>query len=240
MGWILIIGLVIALIIITFMLVIFMPRPKIFFHTSDLDEAFLNFEHEKLFNIVEKELFNGVNPTFEYKNGIFDIYQQTTRRIAADRSITDRPTVDQPTTDRSTANQPTTNQHASKSSGLIHIDPTKYPYLYSALLSLPDVRAVFMLKIGPKTITPLNKGRPDYANSTVRCAMPIRIPGAKKSGIWNDGETKLFRDREWVIYDDSRENAMFNKHRSTDLHLLIIDTARPKNLPSGVPARPPA
>lgn len=194
MDWILITGVVIALVIITFMLLIFLPRPKQFFHIEDIDNSLKHFENEKLFKIIEQELFTGENPNFTADEGLFIVYKD----------------------------------------GQLCIDETRFPYLYLSLRALPDVQTVFLAHIPPKINMQKRKGSSGYANNKIRCVMPIRISGAKKSGIWNDGETKLFMDREWVIYDDTHENSMFNKHRRLSTWLLVVDIQRPAKLPAGI------
>jgi hypothetical protein len=116
----------------------------------------------------------------------------------------------------------------------ICVDENKMPMLFKCLRSIPDVEKVFLQYIPKKINMKHRKGSADYCNNKLRCVLPIKIPGAKKSGIWNDGETKFFVDGEWIIYDDSRENSIFNKHKRSTVYLLVVDVKRPHKIPLGI------
>ena len=80
----------------------------------------------------------------------------------------------------------------------------------------------------------MRQGCKDFANVTLRCVLPLKIAAAQKSGIWVDGESKFYDDGQWIIYDDSRKNTYYNKHKRKDTHLLVVDVDRPANLPQGI------
>lgn len=113
---------------------------------------------------------------------------------------------------------------------------TSIPETYELLRSIPNVRQVFLTKLDKKTEVDKHKGSEShvFTNNTIRCVLPIKIPGAKKSGIWVDGETKIFTEGEWTVYDNSREHSMFNKHKRLPLYLLVVDIDRSDHIPIGI------
>jgi len=111
---------------------------------------------------------------------------------------------------------------------------SKLPNTYNLLRTIPDLRNAFLTVLKPKSKTTRHKGSADLSNHTLRCVLPICISSAKKSGVWVDGEKKLFKENEWIIYDNSRENNTFNTNKYYTTILLVIDIDRPSNVPIGV------
>ena len=99
---------------------------------------------------------------------------------------------------------------------------------------IPEIQRIYLTKIDPKVKFLPKKGSANKANKELRCILPLEISNPKKSGIWTDGETKLFVEGELIIYDDSRINSMFNKHKKKTTYLLIIDILRPEKYPIGI------
>jgi len=116
----------------------------------------------------------------------------------------------------------------------LHENMNTHPKLYELLRTVPDVERVFLKHVTKKTKSQKRQGSANTANNTLRCVLPIDIPAAKKSGMWVDGEKRFYRDRDWVIYDDSRESSYYNKHKRLDLYLLVVDIARPESIPMGI------
>lgn len=56
-----------------------------------------------------------------------------------------------------------------------------------------------------------------------RCIIPFEKPKGKKTGVWCDGENKFFFNNKYIIYDDTKPNAYFNKHKIKKVKMLIID-----------------
>lgn len=114
----------------------------------------------------------------------------------------------------------------------------QFPRTWNLLLSVPDVCCAFFATIKNNTKhTKKRIGSSQTANSTIRCVLPLKIPGTRKSGTWVDGETKFYTDGEWLMYDDSRENSYFNEHRRGDVVLLVVDINRPHKFPIGISAK---
>lgn len=126
------------------------------------------------------------------------------------------------------------NVHMIYNGGEMTHDTKSIQNTYEILQTIPNVRCVFITQLNKKTDTDQRKGSADYANNTIRCVIPIKISATKKSGIWNNGETKLFVEGEPILYDDSHPNSMFNKHKRKKTYLLVVDIDRPSKYPIGI------
>ena len=193
MNYILAIGFFIAILIITFILLIFMPKPLCYYDINKIYPELKILEYEEYFKIIVKELLTDdiLNDNF---NGIKLIYQNYNMQI----------------------------------------DPDLIDTTFNILRTIPFIRTVFITSVINNSDLPKRKGSSSIANNTIRCILPIKIPGAKKTGIWTDGEIKLFQEGKLVLYDDSRENQVFNKHKRKKLYLLVIDVDRPDKIPIGI------
>jgi hypothetical protein len=190
MGYLIICSIILALIVTTFILLIFMPNSKCYFDFDDIGNDLAKFSYKDHFD----NLLNEQQDITYDDNGIHMLYQNNE----------------------------------------LHPNMDKHPKLYELLKTVPNVERVFIKHIKKKTETKKQKGSANTSNNTLRCILPIKIPAAKKSGMWLDGQPYLFMDMNWVIYDDSRESTVYNQHKRNDLHLLVIDVTRPKKVPIGI------
>lgn len=110
----------------------------------------------------------------------------------------------------------------------------EFPLLDQLLRTIPDIQFA-KIKIIPAGLNEKkHKEKASVANSTLRCLFPLKISCAKKSGVWCDGETKIFTLNEWIIYDHSREHSIFNKFKRRCGKILIVDITRPEDIPKGI------
>jgi hypothetical protein len=116
----------------------------------------------------------------------------------------------------------------------VTIDTSSISTSYDLFRTIPNVRNILVVKLNGSTDISKKKGSATLSNNTLRCVLPLKISGAKKSGIWVDGETKFFTEGEWIIYDNSREHSVFNKHKRRESYILVIDIDRPDNIPLGI------
>lgn len=175
---------VILLIIVTVMLVIFMPKPKCYFDPVETSIELLLLTNDDHFTNITDEC-----------NKIDDcvIYDEQTSY----------------------------NKE-------IQITNT-----YELLRTIPNVKHVHIYTLDKKTSTTKSKGDA-YTNDILRVILPINACNSRKSYVWCDGEKRLFSNGKLIIYDPSRESQMINDHRRQSTRLLIIDIARPDNVPKGV------
>ena len=116
------------------------------------------------------------------------------------------------------------------------------PALRTALYSRLDSRA----KLGVHT------GWSDLANHVLRVHIPLVVPGSQRSqrstsadsntnkdsfsrglcGTWVDGCVETHDEGSIIIFDDSKVHRAFN-YSEEERIVLIIDLARPRNLPEG-------
>lgn len=110
------------------------------------------------------------------------------------------------------------------------------PETYELLRTVPNIRQISIIVINKKAELPKCKGSESaqFSNQTLRCILPIKISAAKRCGIWVDGETKFFSEGEWIMYDNSREHSVHNKHKRLPVYLLVVDIDRPNHIPIGI------
>jgi len=183
---------IIALIIITMLLLIFLPKPKCYFTLDDVGRSLELLSQPTHFQQILEEYKK--NNDLDQSNLCLLYY----------------------------------NNHLYPN---IH----KYSKLHNLIQSIPDIRSLFIKRIAPKTINNIKqRGPAQIANYTLRCILPLSISSLNKSGIWVDGENRFFTEQEWIIYDNSRENTYYNKHKHRPTDLLIIDIDRPAYIPIGI------
>jgi hypothetical protein len=104
---------------------------------------------------------------------------------------------------------------------------------YDLLRTIPNLRYAAIVCINEKYETKKHKSDTS-ANTRLRCILPIKISGAKKSSLWCEGTTKFFIEGEWIIYDHSRDHIITNKHKHNKTTLLVVDVDRPSWIPLGI------
>lgn len=190
MGYLEIGCVVLAFIIVTILLMIFMPRPKCYFDL-DLCSELKNINNEINLDKVTEEL-NKVE--VDKKTNIAMIYDNYK----------------------------------------VEHDVSSMLTTYELLRTIPSVKRVFVAEIPTKWEAIHQKGSSRFTNDTLRCMLPISISGKHRTILWVDGENKFLEEGEWVIYDNSRESSLYNKHKRKKTKVLIIDIERPKNIPRGI------
>ena len=108
------------------------------------------------------------------------------------------------------------------------------PISWLVLRSIPNVVRVGIVSIKKKYKAPEVMGNHLNSNKFLRVLFPINISGGKKSGIWVNGETKLFEEGKIIIYDNSHINSIYNKHKRKETVLLAIDLIRPSHISHGI------
>jgi hypothetical protein len=181
-------SIVVALIVVTFLLLIFIPKPLCYFNIDDFTEvkALQDSQDSDCLSLEIKELLAVDKCVMIYENDE------------------------------------------------LCLNPNEIPYMYELVRSLPDVERCFCFRIDPKTLPTKHKGAAPFANKTLRVFLPIVVSGCRKSAIWCDGETKFFEALNPIIFDDSRENAVYNEHKRLPSYVLCVDFTRPPHIPIGI------
>lgn len=108
------------------------------------------------------------------------------------------------------------------------------PNLYLFLTTIEGLRTAQLIKIDSEEETKKINGNAELSNQTLRAQFPILLAGSKKVGVWVDGETKFYRDNDWLIFDYSRENFNLNRHMAKHSIILSLDIRRPANISDGI------
>jgi len=116
---------------------------------------------------------------------------------------------------------------------IMHDDIKDIPNTYELLRTIPNLHAVYIKIIPPRVKTPKCKGS-QITNKTLECILPVKISAARKSSIWNDGETKFFVEDNIIIHDASREHMLVNKHKKNNTVILVLIIDRPSWILGGI------
>lgn len=109
----------------------------------------------------------------------------------------------------------------------------RLPLATKLLRALPGVRTALFSRLGPDTEIAPHTGWAPLANHVLRVHLPLSVPGEGLCGIGVEDETRMHREGEIIVFDDSKTHFAFNKHPSDSRIVLIIDLARPAGLPEG-------
>jgi hypothetical protein len=117
--------------------------------------------------------------------------------------------------------------------GLGIVKSTKFPFLYDLMRAIPYVRYAGIINIKPKFEQCRVYGYDQVANHTIRHFYTVKQSAANKSGIWIDGEKRLFSEKEWILGDMSREHSLFNKSKDSYTTIIFIDIDRHTDILTG-------
>jgi hypothetical protein len=118
----------------------------------------------------------------------------------------------------------------------IPITTSVVPNTYRILQSLGDtLRTALFSRLDAGARLEAHTGWEDLANHVVRLHVPLDIPPGYLCGTWVDGcvMTHQSNPKEpWICFDDSKTHRAFN-YSAQSRTVLILDLARPANLPPG-------
>ena len=103
------------------------------------------------------------------------------------------------------------------------------------------LRTALFSRLRPNTTLAPHTGWEDLANHVFRVHIPLIVPSVRCGdngmvsccGTWVDGCVKLHEEGVIQVFDDSKVHRAFNYSHSEERIVLIIDLARPKDLPLG-------
>jgi len=170
MSAVVIIAIVVLFLVATFILLIFLPKPKCFYSTDKLPKI-----SEQLLTDLKKDVA-GVTSSVVLYNGV------------------------------------------------VNEDCNFMPTLYEQLLQIEDLSYAALEVIEPLTDTP----KMTSTKTDALCAvLPIKISGAGRSGVWCDGDNKLFKEGQWFLFDHTRPYMYHNKHKNKKTTMLLVHVKRP-------------
>jgi hypothetical protein len=91
--------------------------------------------------------------------------------------------------------------------------------------------AICLIKKGGKTKQ--TNGYSEISNNYLRIVIPIQVT-PKDLKLWCDGEPKFLKKDTPLCYDNSRQSFYHNENIYEDAIILIMDIARPKDMPIGI------
>ncbi|KAL3806432.1 hypothetical protein ACHAXA_009630 [Cyclostephanos tholiformis] len=112
----------------------------------------------------------------------------------------------------------------------------------------PALRTALFSRLDPRARLGAHTGWSDLANHVLRVHIPLIVPGSKRTdretklngdtysvglcGTWVDGCVETHEEGSIICFDDSKVHRAFN-YSEDERIVLIIDLARPQNLPIG-------
>lgn len=111
------------------------------------------------------------------------------------------------------------------------------PHTTALLKSIgPALRTALFSRLDPRTRLGDHSGWADLANHVLRVHIPIQIPTGEYNdglcGTWVDGCVETHSNDRIICFDDSKLHRAFN-YSDEERVVLIIDLARPENIPEG-------
>ena len=94
------------------------------------------------------------------------------------------------------------------------------------------MRTALFSKLGPRARISSHRGWADLANHVLRCHLGVSVPNGDRCAVWCDGEAECHRQRDFLVFDDSKLHKAYNETDETRV-ILIIDLARPSHIPKG-------
>lgn len=111
------------------------------------------------------------------------------------------------------------------------------PRTVEILKRIPGIRTALFSKLGPGTTLTPHRGWADLSNHILRCHLGLVVPtfedGQPCCSMVVGGERGAHRERELLVFDDSKLHFAYNKHADATRVILIVDLYRPDHLPRG-------
>jgi len=95
------------------------------------------------------------------------------------------------------------------------------------------VRTALFSQLAPETTLEPHTGWADLANHVLRLHVPLTVPKGDLCGSWVDGCVETHQEGRPLLFDDSKIHRAFNYHPTESRVVLIVDLARPNDLPLG-------
>mmetsp|Transcript_21895 Transcript_21895/g.49501 ORF Transcript_21895/g.49501 Transcript_21895/m.49501 type:complete len:531 (+) Transcript_21895:20-1612(+) len=122
-------------------------------------------------------------------------------------------------------------------------DPARTKFIESTCAACPNtagllkslgplVRTALFSRLGPGARISSHRGWADLANHVLRCHLGLKIPHGQACAVWCEGEVECHAEKDFIVFDDSKNHKAYNETSETRL-VLIIDLARPDGMPKG-------
>ena len=96
-----------------------------------------------------------------------------------------------------------------------------------------QLRTALFSRLDPQAVLEAHTGWQDLANYVYRIHLPLKVPAGGLCGTWVDGCVETHEMGRLQAFDDSKIHRAFNYSPTEDRIVLILDLARPLDLPLG-------
>jgi aspartyl/asparaginyl beta-hydroxylase (cupin superfamily) len=106
-----------------------------------------------------------------------------------------------------------------------------FPNTSKIIKNISNIKTVAISKLKPQSQIQPHIGWGDLANGILRCHYGLIVP--PNNGCVCDNWVVLHKNREWLVFDDSRMHSSFN-FSDEDRIIIIVDMERSPNIPKGI------
>lgn len=104
---------------------------------------------------------------------------------------------------------------------------------YELLRRIPNLQRAYYKKILADTKCQTHRECGALSNNYLRLEIPCKVELANYSGIRVDGQPRLYKVGDCILYDASRPHMFYNEG-DEDVIILVIDIIRPDKIAKGV------
>jgi hypothetical protein len=112
-------------------------------------------------------------------------------------------------------------------------DMIKIPKTYNLLTQIPELKSCIIFKINPNTYIKNQKDIIELSNNTIRCFIPLKLSTSIKNGLLVNDQIKILQNKQIILFDNSKNYSIFNKHKYDHTYILSLDIKRPDKIPIG-------
>jgi hypothetical protein len=237
-------AIIIILVIITFLALIFLPKPKSYYQPIETYKELLLLE--KNTDIIKKEILDftkkqNLNKHFDitiFKYKIKKAQKNNDELLGKARKNNDE------LLRKAQKNNDESNDKLLRSSDtdasdnegddelFFHDNIYSLSQTYNILQSIPTIKKISIVNLPPSYIS-INKKYNYNTTKTLECLFPVKCASNKKDHIWCDGEKRFFKESEIILFNNIREHQYVVKHKNESVLMLsvIIDNPYYLNYP---------
>jgi len=112
-------------------------------------------------------------------------------------------------------------------------DVLKIPNTYNLLTQIPELKSCIIFKIQPNSYIKNQKDIIELSNNTIRCFIPLKLSSVLKNGLIVNDQIKILQNNNIIMFDNSKNYSIFNKHKYEPTYILSLDIKRPEKIPLG-------
>ena len=113
-------------------------------------------------------------------------------------------------------------------------DVFKIPNTYNLLTQIPELKSCIIFKISPDTYIKNQRDIIELSNNTIRCFIPLKLSTILKNGLIVNDQIKILQNNNIILFDNSKNYSIFNKHKYEPTYILSLDIKRSEKIPLGI------